>query len=60
LTPRVSPDGGRIAFGTDDGKEAIVYTYDLDEGPLRQLTYGGNNRFPIWSADGIRTQRISD
>ena len=27
FTPRVSPDGGRIAFGIDDGKEAIVYTY---------------------------------
>ena len=27
--PRVSPDGGRIAFGTDNGKEAIVWIYDL-------------------------------
>ena len=27
--PRVSPDGRRIAFGTDDGKEAIVWIYEL-------------------------------
>ncbi len=24
ITPRISPDGTRIAFGTDDGVEAIV------------------------------------
>jgi eukaryotic-like serine/threonine-protein kinase len=58
--PRVSPDGKRIAFGVDDGKEAIVYTYDLDNGPLRRLTYGGNNRFPIWSADSTRVAFQSD
>ena len=27
--PRVSPDGTRIAFGTDDGNEANIHTYDL-------------------------------
>ena len=27
--PRVSPDGRRIAFGTDDGKEAIVWIHDM-------------------------------
>ena len=31
FTPRFSPDGKRIAFGIDDGKEAVVYTYELDE-----------------------------
>ena len=27
--PRVSPDGKRVAFGTDDGRQAIIYTYEL-------------------------------
>ena len=50
--PRVSPDGTRITFATDDGKEAIVWIYDLSgNGPRRRLTFGGNNRFPLWSAD---------
>ena len=52
-TPRVSPDGTRIAFGTEDGKEAIVWIYDLSgNAPRRRLTFGGNNRCPVWSADG--------
>jgi serine/threonine-protein kinase len=49
VSPRVSPDGTRIAFGTDDGSEAIIYTYALSgaSGMIR-LTFGGNNRYPIW------------
>ena len=51
--PRVSPDGRRIAFGTDDGKEAIVWTHHLSGlSPMSRLTSGGNNRFPTWSSDG--------
>ena len=58
---RVSPDGQRIAFGTDDGKEAIIYTYDLSEtGSMQRLTFGGNNRFPIWSSDSKRVVFQSD
>ena len=60
-TPRVSPDGTRIAFATDDGKEAIVWIYDLSgQTPRRRLTFGGNNRFPVWSADGKRIVFQSD
>src|SRR5207237_6457728 len=48
--PRMSPDGKRIAFNTDDGKEAIVWTYDLSgSSTMQRLTSGGNNRFPIWT-----------
>jgi Tol biopolymer transport system component len=51
--PRVSPDGQRIAFGSDDGNEAIVWVYDLSgTSAIRRLTFDGRNRFPIWSADG--------
>ena len=59
--PRVSPDGTRIAFGTDDGKEAIIYTYDLSgASTMQRLTFGGNNRFPIWSSDSKRVAFQSD
>ena len=59
--PRMSPDGTRIAFGTDDGKEAIVWTYAVSgtSNPQR-LTSGGNNRFPIWTADSKRVAFQSD
>jgi serine/threonine protein kinase/Tol biopolymer transport system component len=51
-TPRISPDGKRIAFGTDDGTQAIIWTYDLaGTSPKQRLTYGGKNRFPVWSPD---------
>jgi len=59
--PRVSPDGKQIAFGTEDGKEAIVWIYELSgASSMRRLTFGGRNRFPIWSADGQRVAFQSD
>jgi eukaryotic-like serine/threonine-protein kinase len=59
--PRVSPDGKRIAFGTTDGKEAFVSIYELfGASSARRLTFGGNNRFPIWSADGSHVAFQSD
>jgi Tol biopolymer transport system component len=60
-SPRMSPDGKRIAFGTDDGKEATVWTYDVSgTGPMQRLTSGGNNRFPIWTSDSRRIVFQSD
>jgi len=48
--PRVSPDGKRIAVQTSDGNEATISIYELTgANSLRRLTFGGNNRFPIWA-----------
>jgi eukaryotic-like serine/threonine-protein kinase len=59
--PRISPDGTRITFGTDDGKEADVWTFDLSgKSPRQRLTSGGRNRFPIWTGDGKRIAFQSD
>ena len=59
--PRVSPDGARIAFGTDDGKEAIVWIYELSGATaMKPLTRGSNNRFPTWSSDSKRVVFQSD
>jgi serine/threonine-protein kinase len=59
--PRVSPDGTRIAFGNDDGGEGIVWIYDLSrKTAMRRVTFGGNNRFPIWAPDSKRLAFQSD
>ncbi len=51
--PRISPDGTQMVFGTDDGKESIVWVADLKVGAsVRRLTFGGKNMYPIWSRDG--------
>jgi serine/threonine-protein kinase len=53
VAPRVAPGGARIAFGADDGNEAIIHTYDLSGGKgMQRLTFGGNNRYPIWTFNG--------
>ena len=51
-TPRVSPNGTHIAFGTDDGKEATLYTYDLSGATGTQSQSLARGRFPIWTSDG--------
>ncbi len=59
--PRLSPDGKRIAFGSDDGKDAIVWIYDVSgANSARKLTVGGRNRVPVWSADGEHVAFQSD
>ncbi len=47
--PSVSPDGKRIAFESDDGRQAIVETYELSGASnMLPLETRGNNRFPVW------------
>ena len=59
--PRMSPDGKRLAFGTDDGKNVNVWVYELTgTNAPRQLTLEGRNRFPLWSADSNRVAFQSD
>lgn len=63
--PRVSPDGKRLAFESSDGKEAFIAVYDLaGTSSARRVTFGGNNRFPVWSRNGthivFQSDRTSD
>ena len=58
--PRASPDGQKIAF-TSGEKETTIWVYDVAAtSAMRRLTYGGNNRHPIWSADSTRVTFQSD
>jgi serine/threonine-protein kinase len=60
--PRVSPDGKRVVYTIDDGKDSNVWTYDLSEttAPLKLTTFGGRNQFPIWSSNSERVAYQSD
>jgi TolB protein len=55
LSPRVSPDGSRIAFSslTRTGWDILMYSMEL--GRLVSFPrFGGTNLSPAWSADGTK------
>jgi serine/threonine-protein kinase len=59
--PRISPNGKQLVFHTNDGKEEIVWVYDLSgKTSPRRLTFGGSNLAPMWSGDGERIVFTSD
>ena len=47
--PRLSPEGSRIAYGSD----GQIWVYDIATGTNTQLTFEGTSRGPIWSPDGL-------
>jgi eukaryotic-like serine/threonine-protein kinase len=50
-TPRLSPDGRRVAVGTTENQ---VWLYDLARETLTRLTFEGSAATPIWTPDGKR------
>jgi TolB protein len=55
LSPRISPDGSRLAFSslTKSGWDIVMYSTELN----RVVTfprYGGTNLSPAWNADGTK------
>ena len=62
-TPRVSPDGTRLAVDrdSDDGRERSVWIYDLnDSAPIHKLTFEGRSYSPVWTRDNARVVFTSD
>ena len=55
LSPRISPDGSRLAFSsmTKTGWEILMYSMDLNR-LLSFPKFGGTNLSPAWSADGTK------
>ena len=59
--PRMSPDGRAIAFGRNDGRDVSIWVYELSgAGSARRLTFGGQDRFPVWMPDSQRVVFQSD
>jgi TolB protein len=55
LSPRISPDGSRLAFSslTKSGWDILMYSMDLNR-LVKFPTFGGTNLSPAWSADGTK------
>ena len=51
-TPRLSPDGTRVALVINDGSNRDVWIFDPQRDALTRLTFGGLNASPVWSPDG--------
>ncbi|MDX1632020.1 MAG: hypothetical protein R3234_09175, partial [Thermoanaerobaculia bacterium] len=54
ITPRVSPEGDRVAYFTRADGGFHLFVADLETGEARQVTHGEGaiNTHPFWSADG--------
>jgi Tol biopolymer transport system component len=58
---RMSPDGHRVVFEESRNNEANIYVYALgSRTTMERRTFGGHNRYPIWTADGKRIVFQSD
>jgi len=55
LSPRISPDGSRLAFSslTKTGWELMMYSLDLNR-IVSFPRFGGTNLSPSWSPDGLK------
>ena len=54
-TPRVSPDGNRVALSVDGDRGQDVFVYDIRRDVLTRLTFTGQgNLWPVWAPDGKR------
>jgi serine/threonine-protein kinase len=52
-TPRLSPDGTRLAVPIHANDEQQIWIKELDRGPLPKLTFtGSRNDRPAWTPDG--------
>jgi eukaryotic-like serine/threonine-protein kinase len=51
--PQFSPDGTRVAFHLDDGRQLDIYTYEWARDFSTRLTFDPSvDSYPVWSPDG--------
>ena len=59
-SPRLSPDGTRLAMTISSGARSDVWIRDSERGTQTRLTFEGNNIAAVWSPDGTRLVFASD
>jgi Tol biopolymer transport system component len=53
LDPAISPDGTRVAFGSNrDGSDGNIYVLNLADGQISQVTHDSLAGRPAWAPDG--------
>jgi len=54
VTPRLSPDGKKLAFSVAQGGEYHLWIYDLGSGNMKRLTFDDSETelLPVWTPDG--------
>jgi serine/threonine-protein kinase len=53
LSPRLSPDGKRLAFSASVSGDFAIWVKDLERDTLSRLTFlEGSSRWPVWTPDG--------
>ncbi len=58
-SPRVSPDGKRLAFAAADGDRHDIWIYEIATDQLSRVTLDGTNRWPLWTPDGRHMTYVS-
>jgi serine/threonine-protein kinase len=57
----LSPDGRRLAMGVGLAAGTLgIWVKQLDRGPFTRLSFGGQDRRPVWSPDGRNVAFIRD
>jgi serine/threonine-protein kinase len=56
----LSPDGRRMAVGVGAGAGLNIWVKQLDHGPFTRLTFGNQDRRPLWSPDGRSVAFVRD
>ncbi len=59
-SPRLSPDGARVAEAVSEEERSDIWIYDLRDQTQQRVTFDGRNRIPVWSPDGTRIAFGSD
>ena len=53
-SPRLSPDGQRLAVSVTEGEQQNIWVYQLGNEMFRPVTFDGLNNAPLWTPDGLR------
>ena len=61
ISPRLSPDGGKLVVQTAEDDGNVLWLYDLTGNTqIQQLTFEGDNQRPVWTPDGAGITFSSD